>query len=82
MHSHKHAHARTHAHTDWACITCSDVGFLFLTLFSQSAHVRECIVCMCICVCVCVCVCDKYGVQTIYITVQCVQVGTFMHKYA
>ena len=42
----------THTHdTYWACITCSDLGFLFLTQ-SQSP-------CVCMCVCVCECVCTQ-----------------------
>ena len=44
-HTHTHIHVHTHhtrTHTDWACITCNDFGFLFLTLFSQSIHVHKC----------------------------------------
>ena len=39
--THKHTHTHTHT-TDWACTTCSDLGFLFLTLFLQIVHVYEC----------------------------------------
>ena len=38
------AHPPTHTHTDWACTTCSNFGFLFLILFykAYSVHVHEC----------------------------------------
>ena len=55
-HTHKHAnathtlkhthtiHTHTRIHRDWGCTTCSDFGFLFLTLFSfsRNVHVHEC----------------------------------------
>ena len=42
VHTHTHTHTHIHTHTDWACTTCSDFGFLFLTLSLQSVHVHEC----------------------------------------
>ena len=41
-HTHTHTHTPIHTHRDWACTTCRDFGFIFLTLFLQSVHVHEC----------------------------------------
>ena len=38
-----HTCAYTHKHTDWACTTCSDFGFLFRTLFLQSVDLHTCL---------------------------------------
>ena len=40
-HTHTHTHTQTHTQQTLACTTCSDFGFLFLTLFSQTVHVHE-----------------------------------------
>ena len=37
-HTHTHTHTQIQTHTDGACTTCSDFGFLFLTLYSQSMY--------------------------------------------
>ena len=41
-HAHTHAHTHIHKHTDWACTTCSDFGFLFHKLLSRSTPLHEC----------------------------------------
>ena len=79
-----HTHACAHTHTDWACTTCSDFGFLFLTLSLQSVHVHECTH-LCTHTCTHTCTYTHrlglYHLQSFYKAYMCMNEHTYTHVH-
>ena len=77
--THTHMHTHMHTHRDWACTTCSDFGFLFLTLFSQSVHVHDCVHTYNTCTHTYTHILGLYHLHSFYNVYMCMNVHTCAH---